>query len=541
MSENLLSRTSKGIQIALLWGAVVAQAANFYVDAANGNDFQNGRSPARAWRTIAKVNASRFFPGDSILFKRGNVWRARLVVPSSGIPHRPITFAAYGHGENPIINGAHVLTDWISEGKNIWRAAMTSPPEYVSEINLVLFDGKLGDRKAARADLQRELDWWYDTATQQLYVYSDRTPAKYNNPGIEASAQFGVIYLNNQDHIAISGLTLKYSNNNAIKTHEDDSDHVLVAHCAITQNAGTGLSGHTGSDDWIVRNNAITYCGEPLDRDGLYVNPGCNRWQIHDNRFAFNGGDDIALEGGTGHRVFRNALGPSRSVSMGLAVEGGSDFEIYENEIFGHDLAGIGIKAANCKVFRNRIHDNSGDGIFINNSAADSGLEVYYNLIWGQSAPGYAGISMWVGGSNAKICNNVLFGNDIGVAQHQGQQNVVIVNNIITANARAGFYRGAGTQRLVHNNCYANGVNYSGVPDPTGQDGNLGIDPRFRNAALHDFRLTAASPCIDAGMEVGYAQDFIGNALPQGRGVDLGAYEYKSLSPPKDVRVIIEP
>jgi len=145
---------------------------------------------------------------------------------------------------------------------------------------------------------------------------------------------------------------------------------------------------------------------------------------------------------------------------------------------------------------------------------------------------------MWIGGSNAKICNNVLFGNDLGLAQHQGQQNVLIANNLIVSNTRLGFHCGAGTQRLLHNDCHANGANYSGVPDPTGKDGNLSTPPLFRDQALFDFRLLPESPCRDAGMNVGYAEDFAGNALPQGAAIDLGAYEYKFISPPQNVRII---
>ena len=47
-----------------------ALAATYYVDATNGNDSNNGLLPATPWKTIAKVNASRFNPGDQILFKR---------------------------------------------------------------------------------------------------------------------------------------------------------------------------------------------------------------------------------------------------------------------------------------------------------------------------------------------------------------------------------------------------------------------------------------------------------------------------------------
>jgi len=45
-----------------------AWAATYYVDATNGNDVNNGLSMSSAWKTTAKVNASRFNPGDQILF-----------------------------------------------------------------------------------------------------------------------------------------------------------------------------------------------------------------------------------------------------------------------------------------------------------------------------------------------------------------------------------------------------------------------------------------------------------------------------------------
>jgi hypothetical protein len=41
----------------------ISWAATYYVDATNGNDFNNGLSESTPWKTIAKVNASRFNPG----------------------------------------------------------------------------------------------------------------------------------------------------------------------------------------------------------------------------------------------------------------------------------------------------------------------------------------------------------------------------------------------------------------------------------------------------------------------------------------------
>lgn len=84
-------------------------AATYYVDSTNGNDSNPGTSYSSPWKTIAKVNASTFVPGDSVLFKRGEVWRERLRVPSSGSSVNPITFGAYGTGNKPLISGADII------------------------------------------------------------------------------------------------------------------------------------------------------------------------------------------------------------------------------------------------------------------------------------------------------------------------------------------------------------------------------------------------------------------------------------------------
>lgn len=78
----------------------------YFVDATGGNDGSAGTSESTAWQTIAKLNASTFNPGDTILFKRGETWTGtKLTVPSSGTSGHPITFADYGSGAKPIIDG----------------------------------------------------------------------------------------------------------------------------------------------------------------------------------------------------------------------------------------------------------------------------------------------------------------------------------------------------------------------------------------------------------------------------------------------------
>jgi hypothetical protein len=84
----------------LVWSGL-ASATTYYVSSSTGNDSNNGTSSATAWQTIAHVNGQSFQPGDSVMFKRGDVWNESLTPASSGSSGNPITFDAYGSGAAP--------------------------------------------------------------------------------------------------------------------------------------------------------------------------------------------------------------------------------------------------------------------------------------------------------------------------------------------------------------------------------------------------------------------------------------------------------
>jgi len=70
-----------------------------------GSDANSGTAAAAAWQTIGHVNAQTFLPGDSVLFKRGDVWNESLTPPSSGSSGNAIAFDAYGTGAAPNLTG----------------------------------------------------------------------------------------------------------------------------------------------------------------------------------------------------------------------------------------------------------------------------------------------------------------------------------------------------------------------------------------------------------------------------------------------------
>ena len=81
------------------------RAGTRYFVSTAGDDSASGTSETSPWRSLARVNASRFDPGDEVLFRAGDTFTGQLAVSSSGAPGRPLRFARYSEGPKPIIDG----------------------------------------------------------------------------------------------------------------------------------------------------------------------------------------------------------------------------------------------------------------------------------------------------------------------------------------------------------------------------------------------------------------------------------------------------
>ena len=123
--DSMLSLPSR----LLLAAAVLmagAQARTFHVDAARGDDAQDGLKPETAWRSLAAANRASLAPGDRVLFRRGQTWRGQLI-PQNGDAGGVVTYGAFGDGPKPILLGSVAAarpTDWQRVAEGIWE---TSP------------------------------------------------------------------------------------------------------------------------------------------------------------------------------------------------------------------------------------------------------------------------------------------------------------------------------------------------------------------------------------------------------------------------------
>lgn len=93
-------------------GSASPQGRHFYVDT-SGSDKASGRSPANAWRTVARVNAADLRPGDEVSFRAGQSFSDSPLKPRrSGAKGARIIYSSFGSGRAILRQG--VVVDSIA-------------------------------------------------------------------------------------------------------------------------------------------------------------------------------------------------------------------------------------------------------------------------------------------------------------------------------------------------------------------------------------------------------------------------------------------
>jgi len=165
-------------------------AATYYVDSSQGDDKNSGLAALSPWRTLDKVNHASFNPGDSILLKRGAVWREPLV-PCSGDATGYVTYGCYGDpsAPKPLLLGSisrNRPEDWKSAGSNVWIAVASQAPATGGDevlinrdIGNLIFGGgqSCGVKVWQESDLARQGQFWSDADHSLVKLYSSENPA----------------------------------------------------------------------------------------------------------------------------------------------------------------------------------------------------------------------------------------------------------------------------------------------------------------------------------------------------------------------------
>jgi len=555
----------------LLTFAPALHAATYYVDATLGKDTNNGLSQTAAWKTIAKVTASKFTPGDRILFKRGEIWREQLTVPSSGSSENPITIGAYGRGALPVINGSNLLSSgWTQYGSTVWQTSVSTRP------NQVFFNGVRGTPVASVAAINATSKWYW--ASNILYVYSTSDPATaFTSPGIEASIRTNAIYGINKSYITIDGLHLTKAKNSNFLLYNGNNYIVKNSTLDYAWMAGVETSAdNAGSANFnpMFDNLNVSYNGA----DGFWIRKYTygaiiQNSKIHHNEIET---ESLATRYNTGGGIYAGVVDVQK-----VTVQFN---EIYNNGLSVHTTnTGVGVyydgnngdpatdsftTVAKSYIRYNYIHDNR-CGTVVEYA---SNVVVSYNIITNSSGSGTgittgSGIALINGVDTIEVYNNTVYNNKIGLkvegiypAKADNMINITVKNNIFTNSStrEARIIMGGENDGVYgYNNVYLNnclGAQYSNFIEwgnghtygtyaywetlYGGSTHSVEADPKFANAARNDFHLQSSSPCINAGVDVGLTLDYDGNGK-YGAAWDIGAYEWRpssSLSPPQSLR-----
>jgi parallel beta-helix repeat protein len=193
----------------------------------------------------------------------------------------------------------------------------------------------------------------------------------------------------------------------------------------------------------------------------------------------------------------------------------------------GFDGGGVFVWGSSPTIVNNTITGNSamhsGGGVCV---AASSSATIANNTITGNSAMFGGGGVCVTSSSSPTIVNNTIAGNIAGREGGGlclGNCSATIANTIVAFNSSGVHVEDGGDTILRHNCVYDNAAyDYSGLDDPTGTDGNISEDPLFvltpgpgpdgewgtEDDELGDARLSAGSPCIDAG-DNAYVPEFV--------------------------------
>ena len=498
----------------------VVSGTTYYVDSRSGNDASAGTSPDKAWRTLDKVNATTFRPGDRVLLRSSSVWRGQLWPKGSGAEGRPIRLGMYGEGVKPVINGDGLVED----------AVLLKNQEHWEIENL-----EVTNTGATRA-IRRGVHIALENFGEAHHVYL-RSLTIHDVNGVDApKSNGGINYTTTWDSKPSRFVDLRIEDNEIY--HVDRS----------------GIFGW--SEEWM--------------RSKWYPSLGV---VVRGNQLHDIGADGIVVVATDGALVEHNVVGHAsqRSEDYNVAIWAWSaDNTIIQfNEAYGtkgqRDGEGFDSdwNSRNTVIQYNYSHDNDGGFLLVCNegghdpgeNAGNTGTIIRYNVSRNDRT---RGITFAGPVKNTLIYNNTIYtGPDRAVdlllfADWNGwPEDSHFYNNIFytagpaqfshgVSRAPDGAYTTSAGLGPSRNNVFESNL-YYGVKPPSGDARAIAADPMLVDPnragmgrfSLSGFHLQPTSPARSSGRRVENSggRDFWGNVVPSCNKTDRGASQSDECEP----------
>ena len=539
--------------VVCLLGVSAASAADYYIDDANGADAHDGTTETTAWKTLARIGQAPLQPGDRVLLKRGGLWKEALPVPASGARDKPITYAAYGAGNQPQIVAEKYAVD-IARKSGITLQDL----DIIGNGYAVFIHARQGEYSG--------------------FIFRNCRITCLGAHGLSGhcihQASEPIITERNGRRVADEGPAV--------------FKNLVVVGCILTpgrQGWSNGINLHNNVTDFTIENNVIGPAGE----DAILL-WNCKSGIVASNTCGGNGENSIDIKNSSDLMVSHNSCtndnygGILLHEIMFLEEHKPNDLNqrvvIEHNTITGAGQCFRSIRSApeitagiwmnnsdDCIVRYNRLVDCLGSGIQIDDAeSSQNNNQVYGNVIVN------AGQFDWCAGIDLADCvgtrvfNNLIYnqqaGAGISLRGGKNAQGIQVLNNIVTTapftpDARPSvgppllvrLRPEAGRDLVCDYNCYGpdrdDGLGGSLPGKVTLARGRLrdwqdafqldlhsfAADPKLKSPASGDFTLTLGSPCVGKATRIGgYARDAAGTAIPQGPAPDIGPYEMPAIA-----------
>ena len=201
------------------------QFGTIYYISTDGDDRNDGLSPESSIKSLERLNSLELKAGDCVLFRRGDVWRGRVMTREG------VTYSAYGKGVKPQIYGSPCNAAregaWVeTEVENVY----VYDRELSADVGTLVFNDGEGcafkvmmsrqadgstlhietrEPFASYRDLKRDLEFYHDyKEAKRVYLYSEKGNPAERFSSIELLVKGNVVQAVSNVHI--DNLCIKY-------------------------------------------------------------------------------------------------------------------------------------------------------------------------------------------------------------------------------------------------------------------------------------------------------------------------------------------